>query len=135
MKLYSGMVDPFSQRCRFVLFEKAIDFKIVDVDMLSHREDLMMINPYQAVPVLVERDLVLYEANIINEYIDERFPLSLLMSTDPVIRARTRQTLHRFEKDLFCHIDTIEHGQAKVADKARQVIQDNLMQISAGLAN
>ena len=131
MKLYSGTTDPFSYRCRFVLFEKDIDFQVVDVDMLGNREDLALINPYHAVPVLVERDLVLYEANIINEYIDERFPHPQLMSHDPVIRARTRLSLHRFEKELFCHIDAIEHGQQKAADKARQTIRDNLTQISA----
>jgi len=131
MKLYSGITDPFSHRCRFVLFEKDMDFQVVDVDMLGNREDLALVNPYHAVPVLVERDLVLYEANIINEYIDERFPHPQLMSHDPVVRARTRLSLHRFENELFCHIDAIEHGQQKVADKARQTIRDNLTQISA----
>jgi RNA polymerase-associated protein len=131
MKLYSGTVDPFSHRCRFVLFEKNMEFQVVDVDMLGNREDLAMINPYQVVPVLVERNLVLYEANIINEYIDERFPLPLLMSHDPVIRARIRLSLHRFDKELFCHIDAIDHVQTKVADKARQMLKDNLVQISA----
>ncbi len=134
MTLYSGTTDPFSQRCRFVLFEKGMDFKIIDVDMFNNPEDLAIINPYSRVPVLVERDLVLSEANIINEYIDERFPLPQLMSHDPAMRARTRLWLHRFEKELFCHIDAIEHGQPKVADKARNAIRDNLTQISALLS-
>lgn len=130
MTLYSGMTDPFSQRCRFVLYEKGIDFKVVDVDMFAMPEDMKMANPYGKVPVLLERDLVLYEANIINEYIDERFPLPELMSHDPVKRARTRLLLYRFENELFRHIDAIEQGQQKVADKARQTIRDNLMQVS-----
>jgi RNA polymerase-associated protein len=130
MTLYSGTTDPFSQRCRFVLFEKGMDFKVIDVDMFNKPDDLAVINPDNKVPVLVERDLVLYEANIINEYIDERFPHPQLMSHDPVMRARTRLFLHRFEKELFCHIDAIEHGQQKIADKARQTIRDNLTQIS-----
>ncbi len=37
-----------------------------------------------------ERDLILYESNIINEYIDERFPHPQLMPADPVQRARAR---------------------------------------------
>ena len=130
MTLYSGTTDPFSHRCRFVLFEKGMDFKVIDVDMFGKQEDLAVINPHNKVPVLVERDLVLFEANIINEYIDERFPHPQLMSPDPVTRARTRLFLHRFEKELFCHIDAIQHGPQKVADKARQAIRDNLMQIS-----
>ena len=130
MTLYSGTTDPFSQRCRIVLFEKGMDFQIIDVDMFNKQEDIAAMNPYGRVPVLVERDLILYEANIINEYIDERFPHPQLMPADPVMRARARLFLHRFENEMFCHIDAVEHGQQKVADKARQAIRDNLTQIS-----
>ena len=37
MVLYSGTTDPFSHRCRFVLFEKGMDFEIRDVDMSTFR--------------------------------------------------------------------------------------------------
>jgi RNA polymerase-associated protein len=134
MTLYSGTTDPFSHRCRFVLFEKGMDFQVIDVDMFNKPEDLAVINPYNKVPVLVERDLVLYEANIINEYIDERFPHPQLMPADPVMRARARLFLHRFENELFCHIDAIEHGQQKAAEKARLTVRDNLTQISVVFA-
>ncbi|WP_181955782.1 glutathione S-transferase N-terminal domain-containing protein, partial [Raoultella terrigena] len=53
-------------------------------------EDISVMNPYGQVPILVERDLILYESNIINEYIDERFPHPQLMPGDPVDRARVR---------------------------------------------
>ena len=102
MTLYSGTTDPFSQRCRIVLHEKGMDFQIIDVDLDHKPEDLAVMNPYNQVPVLVERDLVLHESNIINEYIDERFPHPQLMPADPVMRARARLFLHRFEKELFC---------------------------------
>ena len=134
MTLYSGTTDPFSHRCRFVLFEKGMDFQVIDVDMFNKPEDLAVINPYNRVPVLVERDLVLYEANIINEYIDERFPHPQLMPPDPVMRARARLFLHRFENELFCHIEGIERGVQKVADKARLTVRNNLTQISVVFA-
>jgi len=67
MTLYSGTTDPYSHRCRFVLFEKGMDFEVIDVDVFNMPEDLAVMNPYNKVPVLVERDLILYEANIINE--------------------------------------------------------------------
>lgn len=134
MTLYSGTTDPFSHRCRIVLFEKDMDFQVIDVDMFNKPEDLAVINPYNKVPVLVERDLVLYEANIINEYIDERFPHPQLMPADPVMRARARLFLSRFEQELYCHIEAIERGTQKVADKARQAVRDNLTQISVVFA-
>ena len=88
MILYSGITCPFSHRCRFVLYEKGMDFEIKDVDIFNKPEDLAVMNPYNQVPVLVERDLILHESNIINEYIDERFPHPQLMPGDPVQRGR-----------------------------------------------
>ncbi len=130
MTLYSGTTDPFSQRCRFVLFEKGMDFQVIDVDVYNKPEDLAVMNPYNKVPVLVERDLILHEANIINEYIDERFPHPQLMPADPVMRARARLFLHQFEQDLFCHIPALESSVAKTVEKARQAVKANLTQIS-----
>lgn len=126
MKLYSGTVDPYSHRCRIVLFEKGMDFEVIDVDLANKPEDLAVLNPYNAVPVLVERDLVLSEANIINEYIDERFPHPQLMPADPVMRARARLYLFEFERDLFSHIKDVESGDEQKADRARKAIADNL---------
>lgn len=79
MKLYSNSTDPFSHRCRIVLFEKGMDFEVIDVDLTNKPEDLAVLSPYSDFPVLVERELVLTDANIINEYIDERFPHPQLM--------------------------------------------------------
>lgn len=129
MTLYSGTTDPYSHRCRIVLFEKGMDFQVIDVDLANKPEDLAVINPHNQVPVLVERDLVLQQANIINEYIDERFPHPQLMPADPVMRARARLFLHNFEEQLFVHIADIESSNSKAADKARATIRDNLTQI------
>ena len=126
MTLYSGTVDPYSHRCRIVLFEKGMDFQVIDVDLANKPEDLAVINPYNQVPVLVERDLVLSEANIINEYIDERFPHPQLMPPEPVMRARARLYLHEFEKGLFSHIADIESGDEQRMEAARKAIADNL---------
>jgi RNA polymerase-associated protein len=83
------------------------------------------------VPVLVERDLVLYEPNIINEYIDERFPHPQLMPADPIMRARARQLLVTMEREVFVHVEVLEKN-AKVdkTDKARQAIRDRLTEMA-----
>ena len=129
MNLYSGTTDPFSHRCRIVLFEKGMDFQVIDVDLFNKPEDIAVINPYNRVPVLVDRDLVLYESNIINEYIDERFPHPQLMPPDPIMRARARQLLHTFELELFSHIDALEKNP-KGADKERAHVRDQLTQLA-----
>ncbi|MFT0531956.1 glutathione S-transferase N-terminal domain-containing protein [Castellaniella hirudinis] len=133
MVLYSGTTCPFSQRCRFVLFEKGMDFEIRDIDLYNKPEDIAVMNPYAQVPILVERDLVLYESNIINEYIDERFPHPQLMPADPIMRARTRLFLYNFEKELFIHVSTLENRgitDEKVRDAARANIRDRLAQLA-----
>ena len=130
MILYSGTTCPFSQRCRFVLFEKGMDFEIRDVDLFNKPEDISVMNPYGQVPILVERDLILYESNIINEYIDERFPHPQLMPADPVQRARARLLLLIFEREVFIHLDAIEKQDAKRIDRARAIIRDRLSQLA-----
>ncbi len=130
MTLYSGTTCPFSQRCRLVLYEKGMDFQIIDVDLFNKPEDLAVMNPYNRVPVLVERELVLYESNIINEYIDERFPHPQLMPADPVMRARARLFLFRFELELFSHVQILEGSSQKAMEKSRIMIRDNLVQIA-----
>ncbi len=133
MVLYSGTTCPFSQRSRFVLFEKGIDFEIRDVDLYNKPEDIQIMNPYGQVPILVERDLILYESNIINEYIDERFPHPQLMPPDPVMRARTRLFLFNFERELFVHVQALERRDQKdpkTLEKARAQIRDRLTQLT-----
>ena len=136
MTLYSGITCPFSHRCRFVLFEKGLDFEIKDIDTFNKPEDLAVINPYNQVPVLVERDLILYESNIINEYLDERFPHPQLMPADPVMRGRGRLVLFRLEKELFVHVATLENqaATAKEQAKAREAIAQGLTMIAPAYA-
>ena len=133
MVLYSGTTCPFSHRCRFVLFEKGMDFEIRDVDLYNKPEDISVMNPYGQVPILVERDLILYESNIINEYIDERFPHPQLMPADPVMRARTRLFLYNFEKELFVHVSVLEdrsNTDTAAQEHARANIRDRLAQLA-----
>lgn len=130
MVLYSGNTCPFSQRCRFVLFEKGMDFEIRDVDLFNKPEDIAVMNPYGQVPILVERDLILYESNIINEYIDERFPHPQLMPPDPIQRARVRLFLRNFEQEIFIHVHTLENEKGKATDKARTAIRERLIQLA-----
>ena len=130
MKLYSNSTDPFSQRCRIVLFEKGMDFEVIDVDLSNKPEDLSILSPYSDSPVLVERDLVLTDANIINEYIDERFPHPQLMPADPVMRARARLFLKDFESQLFIHMKALESNEKSKKDAAKKIVTETLIQLT-----
>tara|TARA_A100000164_G_scaffold372397_1_gene401614 strand:+ start:1392 stop:1931 length:540 start_codon:yes stop_codon:yes gene_type:complete len=107
-----------------------MDFEIRDLDLYNKPEDISTMNPYGQVPILVERELVLYESNIINEYIDERFPHPQLMPADPLMRARARLILFNFEKELFFHVHKLENEKNTISeiliDRARNDIRDHL---------
>lgn len=130
MILYAGTACPFSHRCRIVLFEKGMDFEIKHIDAHERQEEIAMLNPYNQLPVLVERDLTLYESNIINEYIDERFPHPQLMPADPVMRARARLLMHNFENDLFSYVRDLENPASKGSEKVRNYVRDSLTQLA-----
>ena len=48
MNLYSGTTCPFSQRCRIVLYEKGMDFQVIDVDLFAKPEDIAYAREYLA---------------------------------------------------------------------------------------
>lgn len=130
MTLFSNDIDVYSHRVRIVLAEKGINVDIVSVDPGELPEDLIDLNPYNSVPTLVDRELVLYDSQVIMEYLDERFPHPPLMPVDPVSRATNRLMLHRIEQDLYTHLDVVLNGSEKAATKAKKEIRDNLMVVS-----
>ena len=86
MTLFSSQDCADSHRVRTVLAEKDITVDILNVDPNDKPEELAELNPYNTTPTLIDRDLVLYDARIIMEYLDERFPHPPLMPVDPVAR-------------------------------------------------
>ncbi|HHH43114.1 MAG TPA: stringent starvation protein A [Gammaproteobacteria bacterium] len=126
MTLFSNASCPHSHRVRMVLAEKGITVEIVNVDPDNLPEDLIDLNPYQSVPTLVDRELVLYDPQVITEYLDERFPHPPLMPVDPVSRARSRLALYRIQRDWYSLLGDLESGTEKVAAKARKTLRDSL---------
>jgi RNA polymerase-associated protein len=101
MTLFSAPDEPASHRTRIVLAEKGIGIEIISVTPGRFPEDLLDLNPYNSVPTLIDRDLVLYDSRVIIEYLDERFPHPPLMPVDPVTRAQFRVALYRIERDWY----------------------------------
>ena len=126
MTLFSDAVDPQSHRARVVLAEKGITVEVVNIDPADKPEDLIDLNPYQSVPTLVDRELVLYDTRVIMEYLDERFPHPPLMPVDPGSRAKARLALYRIEQDWYNLANEIETKGEKAAAKARKMLRDSL---------
>ena len=128
MTLFSGADDLYSHQVRIVLAEKGVTFEAAYVNQNGHSEELAEVNPYSSVPTLVDRDLVLYRAQIIAEYLDERFPHPPLMPVYPVARGRSRLMMYRVVQDWYGLFHKIEAGDD--ADAARQELRESLLAIA-----
>jgi len=129
MVLYSDTISPASHCVRLVLGEKDINVEINYVEDGERPEALIEINPYNSVLTLIDRDLVLYDEQIIMEYLDERFPHPPLLPVDPVTRAGNRQLRFRVLKDLYSLIDDIESSDSSKVSNAQKTMKDNLTAI------
>jgi len=129
MVLYSDSISPAGHCVRLVLGEKDINVEINYVEDGERPEALIEINPYNSVLTLIDRDLVLYDEQIIMEYLDERFPHPPLLPVDPVTRAGNRQLRFRVLKDLYSLIDDLESSDSTRVSNAQKNMKDNLTAI------
>lgn len=132
MIFYSDGCSQYSHRVRIVLAEKGVTVETVNVDPAHTPEDLASLNPYNSLPTLVDRDLVLYEANIMMEYLDERFPHPPLFPVYPVARAQSRLWMYRIQRDWCATIDDLSanKGTAAQQDKMRRELRESLVSIA-----
>ncbi len=132
MTLYSHTTDHYSHRVRMVLAEKGVAVEIVDVEPGKINQDLAEINPYNSLPTLLDRELVLYEANVIMEYLDERFPHPPLLPVYPVQRALSRLWITRVEKEWSHRLDILLSGKGRetVITRARKELRESIIGIA-----
>ena len=132
MTFYSDGESHYSHRVRIVLAEKGVTVETIDVDLDNKPEDLATLNPYNTLPTLVDRDLVLYEADIMMEYLDERFPHPPLFPVYPVARAQRRLWIYRIRKDWCTLVDPIMAGSGTPSqlDKMRKELRESLISIA-----
>lgn len=135
MSFFSDGASHYSHRVRIVLAEKGVTVDIIDVDTDHELEELADINPYNSLPTLVDRDLVLYQSNVIMEYLDERFPHPPLLPVYPVARAESRLLIYRIERD-WCRLANLilSSKDDSVVAQAQQELKDGLIAISPILA-
>ena len=132
MTFYSDGNSHYSHRVRIVLAEKGVTVETIDVDPDDKPEDLSTLNPYNTLPTLIDRDLVLYEADIMMEYLDERFPHPPLFPVYPVARAQSRLWIYRIQKDWCTLADSIlnEDGTPSQIDKKRKELRESITSIA-----
>ncbi len=134
MALFSAPDCIYSHSCRLVLVEKAVECDIMDVADQDVSCDLARINPYNETPALVDRDLVIYGAQIINEYLEERLPHPPLMPVDPVNRARARLMMMRFDREWISVYAGIADSRKPLPAEPRREVRDGLISMSPTLS-
>ena len=123
MTLFSDPVDHYCQRVRIVLEEKGISAEVVDISKNNLTEEILELSPYATLPVLVDRDVCLYDSVTLMEYLDERFPHPPLLPVYPVARANIRLYIKRIERDWCTLFDQIVDGDLKDAAKKKATKQ------------
>ena len=126
LTLFSSVDDVLCHRVRLVLAAKGVTYDLIPVDPQNPPEDLIDLNPYHSVPTLVERELVLYAASVVSEYLDERYPHPPLMPVDPLSRARLRLAMLRIEHDWVPQVQAIQLGNKQQAEAGRKRLKELL---------
>lgn len=135
MTLYADRFDINSHRVRMVLAEKGVPAEIIEVDPQKLPDELLKLNPYGTLPILLDRDLVLYEASIIVEYLDERFPHPPLLPVYPIARAKNRLMMLRIEREWYGLLKQIRFGTETEAKTAKKMLIDSLLSFSSIFAS
>jgi len=131
MTFFSDNTSQYSHRVRIVLAEKGVTVDLIEADAAHPPAELADLNPYNSLPTLVDRELVLYESKVMMEYLDERFPHPPLLPVYPVARAESRLYIHRIEKDWCSLVDSILHSRSdNVVKKATKELRESLMGIA-----
>jgi stringent starvation protein A len=130
MTLFAEASDPIGHSVRIVLAEKDINVEVNFVTQETKPEELNDLNPYRGLLTLIDRELVIYEPQIMMEYLDERYPHPPLMPVDPVSRANNRQIRYRVIRDLYGLVESLQSDNGEVREAARRDLRDNLLAIT-----
>lgn len=129
MALYSDPNCHYSHRVRIVLEEKGLSTEIIDMDQDNIHPEILEINPNAELPVLIDRDICLYESNVLMEYLEERFPHPPLMPVYPVIKARSRLLILRLQAEWCNDLDQIllNKESPKVISSLRKNLKEKII--------
>ncbi len=128
IELYTASDCVKCHRIRFILAEKVVNVKLIDVDETPGASaDLAELNPYAETPTLVDREIVLYGTWVVAEYVDERYPHPPLMPIDPLSRARLRQISYRILRDWVLPAEAMMKLSGAAQEKQRKQIRESLV--------
>lgn len=90
MKLYGMNLSNFVTKSRIVVYEKGANVEIVEPPGGMKSAEYLKINPLGKIPTLDADGTLIPESEIINEYLEEKFPTPALLPRSPEARAKVR---------------------------------------------
>jgi glutathione S-transferase len=129
MKLYNMFLSNFASKSRLAIYEKGVKIDLVPIpggDLKS--PEYLKIYPFGKTPMLDADGLIIGESEVINEYLEDKFPQPPLLPKDAEGRARVR-TLSRFHdlylepplRALFPQVNPATRDQKVVDEKLAEV--------------
>lgn len=94
LELYNHDMSVCAAKVRFAMAEKELEYTNHMVNLLAREHktpEYLALNPNGVVPTLVHDGHVVYESNIINEYLEDQFPEISLMPQSTFGKARVRK--------------------------------------------
>lgn len=133
MKLYNANLSNFASKCRLAIYEKGAPVEIVPIpggDLKS--PEYLKVYPLGKTPSLDANGQIIGESEIINEYLEEKFPEKPLLPRDAEGRARSRG-ISRFH-DLYLEPPLRAlFPQVSAKEKNRTLINEKLAEITMRL--
>lgn len=138
LTLVSHLLCPYVQRAAIALREKAVPFERVVIDLADKPAWFVKISPLGKVPLLRvpradDAESVLFESNVICEYIEETQPGPRLHPEDPLQRAEHRAWMEfgsSILADLWGYETTRDAG---VFEQKRQALVEKFARVETQL--
>lgn len=143
MQLATSNVCPFAQRTRMALHEKGIEYEPLEIEFVGDSFDkpdwFLALTPTGMMPVLKHAGEVVYDSDIVNEYIEEVFPDTPLLPSDPAKRASVRNWVTycngKFLQAFYgvvmsLEVERQEYYKAEFAERLRYMEREGLAKLS-----
>jgi glutathione S-transferase len=133
MKLYNMNLSNFATKSRIAIYDKGLNIEIAPVPGGNLKSpEYIKINPLGKIPALDADGMIIAESEVINEYLEDKFPSPPLLPKSPEGRARVR-LFTRFH-DLYLEPPLRAlFGQLSPKSRDEKVVNERLIEFNQRL--